>query len=317
MKNILVTGGLGFIGSNLVRHIRQRYPDCRITVVDRADRADKLSGVTSLICKSDLLYDEGFLRGGNPDPPYDGVFHLAGVTDTTVPEHGENLVGFVRVLDACRDKRIPIVYASSAAVYGKEWVAGKPMQESSQWIKPAGSYATSKYWMEQLADLYREKYRQWAIIGIRYFNVYGPGEEHKGTSASMIYQLYNRMKADDAPRLFEFGTQVRDFVHVTDVVDMTTVAMINAMASLPHPKLLNCGTGVTVNFNHIVEIINAVLHKNLLPQYFRLRYPEFFQEYTRADMSQTWESLRWQPHIPPDPGIASYISHLESNSSRG
>ena len=160
--------------------------------------------------------------------------------------------------------------------------------------------------LDNLARRYARRDPSWRIVGLRYFNVYGPGEAHKKAAASMIYQLYLQMKAGRRPRVFRAGEQRRDFVHVKDVVAMTIAAM-----SAPRSTVYNCGSGVAFSFNEVIEQLNRCLGTSLEPEYFENPYP-FYQPHTQSDMSRARAELGFQPKYPPREGIADYVAHLES-----
>ena len=305
MERVLVTGGAGFIGSNLVAALRKQRPEARITVLDRqrsSERVKELEEENCRVIAGDVLWFE-------PDEDYSAVFHLASITDTTVEDHSENLVGFHTMLEAFRPRRTPIVYASSASVYGLSQDSS-PMRESQQ-PNPSGSYSRSKWQMERLAALYSSRFPEWSIAGLRYFNVYGPGENHKGKSASMIYQLFRQMSAGERPRLFRDGEQKRDFVHVSDVVAMTMTVM-DAARQKTVCGAFNCGSSQPASFNEVVHQINAFLGTSLEPDYFPCSYPEFFQPYTHADMSLAASTFGFVPRWSPEAGIKNYLSSLKT-----
>ena len=124
-------------------------------------------------------------------------------------------------------------------------------------------YAFSKVELDNLARLYSRSNPAWRIVGVRYFNVYGPNEAHKKAAASMIYQLYLQMKQGRRPRVFRAGEQKRDFVYVKDVVSMTMAAL-----SAPRSAVYNCGSGQPYSFNEVIAALNANRKTALEPEYF-------------------------------------------------
>src|SRR6185436_16480519 len=175
---------------------------------------------------------------------FDAIFHEASITDTTVHDQflqvHDNVEGFRRLLDFAAPHHTPVVYASSAATYG---IASTIMRED-QPPSPANVYAFSKVQLDNLARISARQQPSWKIVGVRYFNVYGPREAHKKAAASMIYQLYLQMKAGKRPRVFKHGEQKRDFVYVKDVVALTMGAL-----SAPKSGIYNCGSGQAFSFN--------------------------------------------------------------------
>src|SRR5262249_35183921 len=151
------------------------------------------------------------------------IFHQAAITDTTITDENRmrlvNVLGFESVLKYAAQTGSRIVYASSAAVYGN---GPAPMRESQE-LEPLNSYARSKVESEQIGLRYHQKYGL-PLIGLRYFNVYGRGENHKGHASSMIWQLMNRLESRRKPRLFKWGEQTRDQIYVKDVVQANLLA---------------------------------------------------------------------------------------------
>jgi ADP-L-glycero-D-manno-heptose 6-epimerase len=197
----------------------------------------------------------------------------------------DNVEGFRAVLAL---KARKIVYASSAATYG---IAAERMGES-QPPRPANVYAFSKVILDNLA--------RGRAVGVRYFNVYGPGEGHKGAAASMIYQLWQQMKAGRRPRVFKMGEQKRDFVYVKDAVEGTLLAL------RAPGGVYNIGSGQARSFNDIIACLNRALGTSLEPDYFDNPYP-FYQPFTEADLTLARKRLRFRPRWPLEQGIADYV----------
>ncbi len=239
---------------------------------------------------------------------FDAIFHEASITDTTVHDQflqvHDNVEGFRRLLRFAQPAHTPIVYASSAATYGTD---GGLMKEE-QIPAPANVYAFSKVELDNLARLYSRSNPAWRIVGVRYFNVYGPNEAHKKAAASMIYQLYLQMKQGRRPRVFRAGEQKRDFVYVKDVVSMTMAAL-----SAPRSAVYNCGSGQPYSFNEVIAALNANLKTALEPEYFENPYP-FYQPHTEADLTLSRNELKYTPRFAPGAGIADYVACLEGRS---
>lgn len=260
MQNILVTGGAGFIGSNLVLKLQEFHPTAQIVVVDDFRSGDfrNLLGFRGDFVGADIsrLDWSGQFKG----QVFDAIFHEASITDTTVhdqlPQVHDNVEGFRRLLEFAAPHQIPVVYASSAATYG----IGAGLMREAQPPAPANVYAFSKVQLDNLARDYARRHGAWKIVGIRYFNVYGPHEAHKSAAASMIFQLYRQMKSGKRPRIFKFGEQKRDFVYVKDVVKMT-IAALNA----PKSGVYNCGSGQAFSFNEVIGELNRNLGSKLEP----------------------------------------------------
>jgi ADP-L-glycero-D-manno-heptose 6-epimerase len=298
---ILVTGGAGFIGSNLAKRLERDGHD--VVVLDNffsghfANLVDFHGDVVAADCST----------GGEPCPRCDVIFHQASITDTTVTDQlfmmRNNVEGFRHVLGWAARWRARVVWASSAAVYGN-LPAPNRLTDTPH---PLNVYGYSKLAMERLALLWAREHSRLPVVGLRYFNVYGPGEGHKGKFASMIWQLSRQMKAGRRPRIFTAGEQRRDFVSVDDVVQANLLAM--AADHLPaEAAVFNVGCGRAHSFNAVVAGLNAALGTTLEPDYFENPYP-FFQNHTEADIHETTQVLGYRPtHADVASGIAAYMT---------
>ncbi|HXV27502.1 MAG TPA: ADP-glyceromanno-heptose 6-epimerase [bacterium] len=298
MKNILVTGGSGFIGSNLALELQSRYPQAVITVADdfRGSSFKNLLGFGGGVLAFNVAEKDGL--NVLYSKPFDVIFHLASITDTTVLDEKkmmfDNVEGFRNILDLALNKKADVVYASSAAVYGSQ---NTPMKESDGG-RPNNIYGFSKWVMENLAKSYEGKLK---ITGVRYFNVFGPGETFKGAAASMIYQLARQMLAGKRPRIFKYGEQQRDFIYVKDVVEATIAAR-----GVKQNTVLNIGTGKATSFNDVIASLNEGLGTRLEPDYFDNPY-DFYQNFTQADMSHTRKTTGFQCRFSTHEGILDYV----------
>ncbi len=311
MKNILVTGAAGFIGSNLTLKLQDLHPDARIVAMDdfRSGSFKNLQGFKGDFVAADvsrLDWQKQF-----KDLAFDAIFHEASITDTT--EHDQflqshdNIEAFRRLLEFAEPHLTPIVYASSAATYGISSTA--EVNREDQPPAPANVYAFTKVQLDNLGRAAARKSPAWRIVGLRYFNVYGPREPHKKAAASMIYQLYTQMKTGKRPRVFRGGEHKRDFVYVKDVVSLTIRA-----ASAPKAAIYNCGSGVAFSFNEMIAELNKNLGTNLEPDYIDNPYA-FYQPHTEADMTKARVELGHVPAFPPVKGIADYVGILEGKQA--
>jgi Nucleoside-diphosphate-sugar epimerases len=194
------------------------------------------------------------------------------------------------------------IYASSAGVYGN---TEAPMREDRGLI-PENVYGFSKLMADNLVKNKMEEYPSFRAVGFRYFNVYGMGEQYKGKTASMIYQLAMQMKAGKNPRLFKYGEQKRDFVYIEDVLQ----ANIKALERQDVSGIFNVGYGKARSFNDIVEILNRLMGTNYEIEYFDCPY-EFYQNYTEADISAIKEKLGYEPKYDLESGIEHYLKSLK------
>ena len=163
--------------------------------------------------------------------------------------------------------------------------------------------------MDNVARQFADDNNDMKIIGLRYFNVYGPGEYFKGKMASMVYQLYNQMKAGKRPRVFKHGEQMRDFVYVKDIVKINLCALKNGKET----GVYNAATGIPRDYNDIIKCLNKELGTNLEPEYIDNPYP-FFQLKTQADITKSKEKLGYEPDYSLEAGIADYVSILEGRN---
>jgi len=188
-----------------------------------------------------------------------------------------------------------VVWASSCSIYGQGPV---PMKES-QPPDPLNVYAFSKLAMERAAMRYAPKLAH-PIVGLRYSNVYGPGEDHKGKFASMIHQLAKQMRAGKRPRIFTPGDQKRDFVYVDDVLQANLKA-----ATTKNSGVYNVGCGQAFTFNQVVAELNRVFGTDLQPDYFENPY-SFTQDWTEANVGESRKGIGYEPRYDLRRGIEAY-----------
>lgn len=308
-KKILITGGAGFIGSNLVKTILQEWPDAEILILDAFVNGHfkNLIGFKGELFAGDLTDDKSLnlLKAR----PFDFIFHQGAITDTTIHNQKKmieaNTNSFSFLLDLAEKNHAPLIYASSAAVYGN---SPAPNRVGVGEI-PENIYGYSKYLMDEMTRAYfkRNPKPEHPLVGLRYFNVYGPGEYYKGKMASMILQLALKMRRDITPRLFKFGDQRRDFVFVDDVVQANLKA-----ATANASGIFNVGSGVSRTFNEIVAILNDTLGTTHFIEYFDNPYT-FYQNNTCADIRETKEKLGYSPQYSLEKGIQKTVEWLETS----
>jgi ADP-L-glycero-D-manno-heptose 6-epimerase len=304
--NFIVTGGAGFIGSNLTLALQEKFPDARVTVIDdfRSGDFKNLAGYRGDFVAQDLASLDWRAQFGDPAAAgFDAIFHLASITDTTNHDQFEqvhdNVESFRRILNFARPTRTRIIYASSAATYG----AAAEASVESDGAAPANVYAFSKVIMDNIARRAAES-ADWIIIGLRYFNVYGPREAHKGVPASMVYHLSRQMKAGQRPRIFKHGEQKRDFVYVKDVVE-GSIRGLDAQAS----GIYNLGSGQARSFNELVNVLNKCLGTNFAPDYIDNPHAHY-QNFTQADLTNARSGLGYEPRFPLEEGVRDYMQWL-------
>ncbi len=312
-EKILVTGGAGYIGSNIAAALVKR-PATDVVVVDDFSSGDwrNLIHVDCEVRAADC--DDPDLLEDIADGAFAAIFHEAAITDTTVMDQRlmieVNTNAFADILDACQISGTRLIYASSAGTYGNS----PPPNCVGAGEEPENIYGFSKLAMDRIAARHYES-QSAPIIGLRYFNVYGPGETHKNEksgnkTASMMLQLYEQIKAGKQPRLFKHGEQKRDFVYIRDIVAANLAAL-----DAPRSGLCNVGSGLARSFNDIVNTLSQVLEIELETEYFDNPFT-FYQNHTEADLSLSRELLNWQPEWTLEKGMSDYIALLE-NGHRG
>ena len=323
----IVTGGAGFIGANLVATLLQREPDAMIYVVDDFRTGSYANIVEALERKGLPPFTGSVLSDSiselNWQPALVGlepkaVFHLAAITDTLEFDEQKmfraNTEPFTDILEACVECDVPLVYASSAATYGSPPQADArepfPLEAAG---KPNNVYGFSKWLMD--VEVFRFFAQRKAsgqelphVVGLRYFNVFGPGEARKGKMASMVYHLTKQVLEGKRPRLFKMGEHERDQVYVEDVVSCTLAGANPGVT----PGVYNLGSGQTTSFNDIVSAINTALERSVEAEYFDM--PEemipTYQHYTCADMTSTQCGLNWSPAWDPKDAMVEYVRQI-------
>jgi ADP-L-glycero-D-manno-heptose 6-epimerase len=317
---IVVTGAAGFIGSRLVAGLNARgITD--ILAVDNLEHADKFRNLAA--CEIADYLDQAELLAALDDFDVEAVFHQ-GANSNTMATDGrqmmENNYGYSKaLLGWCRDAVVPFIYASSAAVYG----AGPDFKEERRCEQPLNVYGYSKF----LFDEYVRKHASSGdsqVVGLRYFNVYGPNEAHKGRMASVAFHAFNQMKDEGKVKLFVGsggygdGGQRRDFIHVDDAVAVN-------LWMLEHPGvsgIFNCGTGRAQTFNDVAAaVINTVrgtrataqeLAEERLIQYipFPPQLHDKYQSYTQADLTLLRSTGIPVEFMSVEHGVAAYVREL-------
>lgn len=295
-KKILITGGAGFIGSNLALELQKKYPDNEYFVIDNfsSGNSNNLAGFNGKVITANIAD----INLANHFDKLDFIFHQGAITDTTVFDEEKmmfnNVGGFKNVLDFAIKCKAKLIYASSAAVYGH---SNPPMIVGKN-ENPANVYGLSKLNADNIA---RKNFNNLFIIGLRYFNVYGPGEKYKQKMASMVWQLYLQIKENKRPRIFKNGEQKRDQVYVKDVVKANLLAM-----ECEESGIYNVGSGKASSFNEIIKNLNEVLGTNFEPEYIDNPY-EHYQEYTEADLAESKDKLKYFPEYNIKKGIDDYF----------
>jgi ADP-L-glycero-D-manno-heptose 6-epimerase len=285
----IVTGGAGFIGSNLVRDLIQRGHD-DVVVVDELSDGHKFVNIADLaiadyIDKDDFLsrlQDPGFGSG------IKAIFHQGACSETTEWDGHymmQNNYSYSQVLlHHCLENSVPFIYASSAAVYGDSTAFAEHVDHE----KPLNVYGYSKLQFDRYVRRVAASPAS-QVVGLRYFNVYGPREQHKGSMASVAFHFNNQVREHGEARLFEGsggyddGEQLRDFVYVDDVCAVNLWFLDNPQSSV----VFNTGSGSAQSFN---DVANAVIKWHGSGKIKYIEFPEHlkgaYQSYTQADLEQ-------------------------------
>lgn len=299
---VFVTGGSGFVGSNLVKALLRDGHQIQATVSSGENDPPEgveafhmgLSGIDwPMVRRPDVV----FHQAANNDTRCDNYYQMwqANVFETlTLFRHMHGL--------GCRK----FIYASSTAVYGD---SPAPYHEDSTPLNPLNVYARSKVAMEEELLAFAERTGS-TVIGLRYCNVYGPGEGHKGRRMSMIGQMVRTLRASKKVKLFTPGDQKRDWVYVDDVVRANLLAMESDVSGI-----YNVGSGTAITFNDLVKVI--VSHLQSVPvnvmdwiDYIEHPFPDQYQNHTECNVEKARRMLSYVPSHDIKSGVINYLSNL-------
>jgi ADP-L-glycero-D-manno-heptose 6-epimerase len=331
---IIVTGAYGFIGSNLVKALNARgFTD--IIAVDNLTNGAKAQNLVD--CEIlDFVDKEDFIRAienGDYDNQVDYIFHQGACSSTTIQDGkymmDNNYEYSSILLEYAQKNEVPMLYASSAAVYG----AKTEFIEDRRFEAPLNVYGYSKFLFDQMVRRYFNSGLSAPIVGLRYFNVYGMQEAHKDRMASVVLHNYNQYNVHGKVQLFEGcqgyanGAQVRDFISVEDVVKVNLFFFDNYLNDTEEISgIFNCGTGVARSFNDLsLSVINACRQNEQLPllsiseavQAGIIEYIPFpadlsgrYQCYTQASLDRLRETGFIGEFLTLEDGVSNYINWL-------
>ncbi|MFC4357761.1 NAD-dependent epimerase/dehydratase family protein [Halobium salinum] len=299
-KRVLVTGGAGFIGSNLANTLAENND---VVVVD-----DEYLGVPENLDDNVEYHKKSVLDDDLPTD-VDVVFHLAALSSYKMHEEDTlkgaevNILGFINTVQQARDGGCDtVVYATTSSIYGSRT---EPSPTTMDVMINTG-YEASKMGRENYAEYFSNHYDM-SMAGMRFFSVYqgyGGSEEHKGEYANVIAQFADDLANGDTPVLYGDGTQTRDFTHVDDIVR----GLIDA-GEYELDGIYNLGTGRQVSFNELVEMLNAELGTDTEPDYIENPIPDdVYVHDTMADCSGMEAETGWQPTISLEEGLSQVCS---------
>ncbi len=316
-KTILITGGAGFIGSNLAFYFQEKHPDANVVILDCFRSGETLSngnlksfghfknlvGFKGEVISGDIN-DKDLLLDLEINYKFDYIFHEAAISDTTALEQDlmikTNVNAFKDLLNLAVAHDANMIYASSAATYGSSDTFRVGHEA------PNNVYGFSKVMMDNIAYDYMQS-SDISIVGLRYFNVYGAREYFKNSTASMVLQFGHQLLAGKNPRLFEGSDKIlRDFIYIEDIVQANIKAM--------HPKksgVYNVGTGKARSFQDIVDILQRELGTSAVCEYIPNPFVGSYQFFTQAEIADTKEQLGYEPAYEMEDGIRAYVPEIK------
>ena len=317
-KTILITGGAGFIGSNLAFYFQDNYPKAKIVVLDSFRSGETFSngnlksfghfknllGFNGIVISGDIN-DNALLKNLETNYKFDYIFHQAAISDTTANEQDlmikTNVNAYENLLKIAIKHKANMIYASSAATYGDS------NRFEVGYEQPNNVYGFSKVMMDNITYEYLKKDLDISIVGLKYFNVYGPREFYKNKTASMVVQFGHQILKGLTPKLFEGSDKiVRDFIYIEDIIQA------NIKACKPKKSgIYNVGTGKARSFEDIVNILQKELKIDNGKEYITNPYIGQYQFFTQANIQTTKENLNYEPKYSMEDGIIAYIPEIK------
>jgi ADP-L-glycero-D-manno-heptose 6-epimerase len=317
-KTILITGAAGFIGSNLCFYFQNNYPDCKVVALDCFRSGETFSngnlksfghfknllGFNGIVISGDIN-DKELLKSIENDYKFDYIFHQAAISDTTAIEQDimlkTNVNAYEDLLKIAIKHKANMIYASSAATYGDS------DRFEIGYEQPSNVYGFSKVMMDNMSYEYLKKDLDISIVGLKYFNVYGPKEFYKDKTASMVVQFGHQILKGLTPKLFEGSDKIlRDFIYIEDIIQA------NIKATNPkNSGVYNVGTSKARSFEDIVNILQKELEIDNGKEYIPNPFVGSYQFFTQANINTTIENLEFEPRFSMEDGIKAYIPEIK------
>jgi len=317
-KTILITGAAGFIGSNLCFYFQNNYPDAKVVAFDLFRSGETFSngnlksfghfknllGFKGVVISGDIN-DKNGLKELEKNYKFDYIFHQAAISDTTALEQDimlkTNVNAYEGLLKIAINHNANMIYASSAATYGDS------DRFEVGYEQPNNVYGFSKVMMDNITYEYLKKDLDISIVGLKYFNVYGPREFYKNKTASMVVQFGHQILKGVTPKLFEGSDKIlRDFIYIEDIIQA------NILACEPKKSgVYNVGTGKARSFEDIVSILQSELKIDNGKEYIPNPYIGSYQFFTEANIETTKENLGYEPRFSMEDGIKAYIPEIK------
>lgn len=312
---IVITGAAGFIASNLVGSFNVKKEN-GIIVVDKFTNEQKNKNLTGKNYHKQIDRDLFISWLNLNHRSVEFIFHLGARTNTAEFDQSIfeslNLGYSKKIWDACSKYAIPLIYASSAATYGKGELGYHDTHDIIPRLKPLNPYGESKNEFDKWVLEQNDKPPCW--IGLKFFNVYGPNEYHKGRMASVVYHTFNQIQKNGLMKLFrshrddiDDGDQKRDFIYVDDVVDV----MMYFYQNRPEPGIYNVGTGKARSFLDLTKATFSAM--DILPNIEFIDMPadirDTYQYFTEADMGKLYRSGYTGAFTPLEKGVLNYVQH--------
>jgi len=316
-KTILITGGAGFIGSNIAFYFQNNYPDATVVVFDKFRNNETFSngnlksfghyknllGFKGIVISGDITNDDD-LKNLETSYQFNYIFHQAAISDTTVAEQdimiATNVNAYENLLKIAIKHNANMIYASSAATYGDS------DRFEVGYEQPNNAYGFSKVMMDNITYKYLKQDLNISIVGLKYFNVYGAREFFKNSTASMVVQFGHQILKGLTPKLFEGSDKIlRDFIYIEDIIQA------NIKACSPKKSgVYNVGTSKARSFEDIVNILQKELGIDNGKEYIPNPFVGQYQFFTQANIQTTKENLEYEPQYSLEDGIKAYIPDI-------